>query len=119
MIHEPESTAANLPGLGRSPGPGRRTAHEIVRHALRAASRFLEESAGHMQGRFHHQVSVLVVQAAEIHKLRVAEQPGRLVIEGVVALIQLADPQSDRQASALRAEALAGWGWSQWGIRNG
>jgi hypothetical protein len=119
MIHEPEPAPAELAGLRRPAGPGRRPAFEPMRLALGAASRFLQESAGHMQGCFHDKVTVPVVQAAEIHKLRVAQQPGGLVIEGIVAFVQLADSQGNRQASALRAEALAGWSWSQSGIRIG
>lgn len=119
MIHEPEPAPAELPGLRRPRGTSRRPAFESMRQARGPISRLLQEPAGHVQRRLYHQAPVQVVQAAEIHELRVTQEPGRLVIEGVVAFVQVPDPQGDRQGSALGAQALAGWGWSQSGIRNG
>ena len=101
MIHDPEPAPTELPRLWRPGGPGRRTAFEPVRQALGPASGFLQKPAGHVQRGLHDQVASLIVQSAKIHEFRVAQQPGRLVVEGVVPLIQLADPQGDRQGSAL------------------
>jgi len=119
MIHEPEPAPAELPGLRRPRGTSRRLAFESMRQARGPISRLLQEPAGHVQRRLYHQAPVQVVQAAEIDELRVTQEPGRLVIEGVVAFVQVPDPQGDRQGSALGAQASAGWGWSQSGIRNG
>jgi hypothetical protein len=96
MIHEPEPAAAQLPRLRRPSGTSRRPPLKPVCLARRHASRFLEESAGHVQRCLDHQVTVLVVQAMEIHELRVAQEPSRFVVEGVVTLVKPADPKGDR-----------------------
>lgn len=96
MIHEPEPASAQLPRLRRPSGTSRRPPFKPVGLAHRHTSRFPEESAGHVQGCLDHQVAVLVVQAMEIHELRVTQEPRRFVVEGVVTLVQLADPQGDR-----------------------
>ena len=117
MVHEPESASAQLPRLRDPSGTGRRPPFKAVCLAHRHTSGLLEESAGHVQGCLDHQVAALVVQAMKIHDLRVTQEPRRLVVKGVVTLVQLADPQGDRQSPALGAEAAAGWSWSQSGIR--
>lgn len=96
MIHESEPASAQLPRLRRPSGMSRRPPFEPVCLAHRQASRFLKEPAGHVQGCLDHQVAVLVVQAMEIHELRVTQEPRRFVVEGVVTLVQVADPQGDR-----------------------
>jgi hypothetical protein len=119
MVHQPEAASAQLPQLRHPSGTARRPPFESVGPAGRHRPRFREESAGHVQGRLDDQVAVLVVQAAEIHKLRVTQEPGGFVIEGVIPLVKLADPERDRQGPALGAEATTGWGWVQSGIRIG
>ena len=71
---------------------------------------FLEKPAGHVEHGVHQEILPVPAEAGKRDALGVAHQPGSFVIERLLPLIEAADDQGNRQGTALRAEARAGWG---------
>jgi hypothetical protein len=103
-VHHPESVSTQLSGLGRlGASPGSR-ALEAVRPAAHVAVFGREVSTGNVQHGVGVQITAVVPQVAERDALGVAQQPGCFMIEGSRPLLELAHPQKDSEAPALRAE---------------
>ncbi len=101
LVHQEEPVPAELPGLGRAPGAGRGGTPEAVRVAAGPAAVLLEVLAGDVEPRVHQEFPLPGVEAPEIQLGGVAKQPGRLVVERLDALLDLADPEGHVERPAL------------------
>src|ERR1700737_2311276 len=114
-----KATSAQAAGLLPLVRPVRSRPQVAVCRTLGASSIPAQVLAGNMQHRVNVEFPLILPQVIEADILRVADEPGRLVVERGGPFLQGPDPKSDRHSPALAAQPPAGRYGCSWGVRYG
>lgn len=110
-LDDQEAIAAELAWLIGPAGLGRQGTREPMNRASSPnVLPLFQVPAADMKCGVHEKGDTLATKIPKTDTVRVTEQPGRLVVDGVGSLLQSPDPERDRHLLAVVAEGGTGWG---------